>query len=167
MLQRQRALPLNSADFVAIARPAECAAALNYLARSGQVIYDLAAGVYRWRQIMPSAVGESELGPEPPELLAAREITRRREMRVVANQSLEGGICLLQGELGKLKCEVMLDADGRMKRAKCGCSHFFKSGLRQGPCRHLLALRDRTLQSDNAQASLDDWFTQWLRWAQN
>ena len=51
--------------------PGTCAAALNRLAHSGQVIYDLVAGVYRWRQVMPMAVGEAEMGPENQELAQA------------------------------------------------------------------------------------------------
>ena len=43
-------------------------AALRHLANSGQAISDLSAGIYRWRQIMPRALGEAEMGPEHPEL---------------------------------------------------------------------------------------------------
>ena len=63
------------------ADPGTCAAALNHLAHAGQVIYDLAAGVYRWRQVMPMAVGEAEIGPENAELAASRTIVGRRQVR--------------------------------------------------------------------------------------
>ena len=38
-------------------------------------------------------------------------------------------------------CEAVLDADDVYSKAKCTCSYFFKTRLRAGPCRHLLALR--------------------------
>jgi hypothetical protein len=41
---------------------------LRELANAGQVIYDLQDRVYRWRQIMPKAIGQAEIGPEHPEL---------------------------------------------------------------------------------------------------
>jgi hypothetical protein len=50
------------------------AAALNRLALLGQLIHDLPAGLYRWRQIMPVEVSLSQLGPEND---AARR-TRKR-----------------------------------------------------------------------------------------
>src|SRR5262249_22917241 len=43
------------------------AAGLNRLALMGQLIHDLPAGVYRWRQIMPVALSLEQVGPESPE----------------------------------------------------------------------------------------------------
>jgi len=166
-LQRSRAASLADSGLRSVAGMAECAAALNHLARAGQVIYDLAAGVYRWRQIMPSAVGEADIGPEPPELVASRALIRSRAVRVTSRQALDGGSVLLVGEWDTKPIEMLIDADGRIKRAKCSCSHFYKGGLRMGPCRHLLALRDAAERSGEQQQTLDDWFRRWQRWSSN
>ena len=40
------------------------AAGLNRLAGLGQLIHDLPAGLYRWRQMLPVAVSLDQLGPE-------------------------------------------------------------------------------------------------------
>jgi hypothetical protein len=166
-LQRSRAASLADAGLRSVAGAAECAAALNHLARAGQVIYDLDAGKYRWRQIMPSAVGEADIGPEPPELVASRELIRRRAARVTSTQALEGGGKLIQGRCDRTPVELLLDGDGRIKRAKCECSHFFKAGIRKGPCRHLLALRDAAERAGEQAQTLDDWFARWKRWSSN
>jgi uncharacterized Zn finger protein len=34
-----------------------------------------------------------------------------------------------------------LDLEGRVKEASCGCPPFRRSGLREGPCEHMIALR--------------------------
>ena len=59
------------------AAPAFVAAGLNRLALLGQVIHDLHAGLYRWRQIMPVALSLELIGPENPETAAARELVAR------------------------------------------------------------------------------------------
>lgn len=166
-LQTKRSAALNDPALRGVATQAECAAALNHLARAGQVIYDLTAGVYRWRQIMPIAVGEADLGPEPEELVASRALVRSGGVRSTGRRTLEGGLTELRGLCDKLELEMLLDADGRMKQAKCGCSHFRKGGLRMGPCRHLLALRDVANGDGEIRASLDEWFRRWQRWSSN
>jgi hypothetical protein len=35
----------------------------------------------------------------------------------------------------------MLDLEGRVKDAACGCPTFRRAGLREGPCEHMIALR--------------------------
>ncbi|HUY90015.1 MAG TPA: SWIM zinc finger family protein [Pirellulales bacterium] len=166
-MQTERAAPLADSRLAAVASPAECAAALNYLARTGQVIFDLDAGVYRWRQIMPAALGEADLGPEPAELVASREVIRRGEVRLVSREELGDGAELILGKYGTQPLSLTIDADGRMKRAKCSCSHFRRGGLRKGPCRHLLALRDLASGAGSQRDTLDDWFRRWQQWAAN
>lgn len=166
-LQTRRAAPLADPQLAAVASPAECAAALNYLARTGQAIFDLAAGVYRWRQIMPTALGEADLGPEPLELVMSRDLIARGQVRLDSREELTGGGALLIGQSGNQEVELLLDADGRMKRAKCGCKHFRRGGLRQGPCCHLLALRDQSSGEGRQKSTLDEWFRRWQQWSAN
>ncbi|MGC3967920.1 MAG: hypothetical protein QM775_11285 [Pirellulales bacterium] len=63
--------------------------------------------------------------------------------------------------------ELLVDADGVMKRGKCNCSHHFKAGLRMGPCRHLQALRNAAWQDDPAGGSLDAWYERLLKGLSN
>ncbi len=141
------------------AAPALVAAGLNRLAQLGQVIHDLPAGAYRWRQIMPSALSTHELGPEAPETAAGRDLVKQRQVRLERNEpSGASGLRLLAGKVSGTAAEVVLDPDGRIVRGKCTCSHHHQFGLRRGPCRHLQALRRAGQGEGVRSSSLDEWY---------
>ena len=135
------------------------AAGLNRLALLGQVIHDLPAGVYRWRQVMPMPLSWAEMGAENPETEAAREIVAQGQVTVLRDEQTPTGLRLLAGRVPDRSVEVLVDGDGRIMRGKCACSHHFKNGLRRGPCRHLQALRNRAVRSDRPK-TLDRWYSQ-------
>ncbi len=139
------------------AAPAYVAAGLCRLASLGQVVHDLHAGLYRWRQVMPVAVSLEQLGPESPETIAARELVARRTVRVSRDEKRPDGLRILEGESGGRDVSLLLDSDGRMLRGRCTCSHHFSGGLRRGPCRHLQALRSGASGAKKA-SSLESWF---------
>ncbi len=138
------------------------AAGLNRLALKGQVIRDLHAGVYRWRQVMPFVLAPDDLGPGDPETAAARELVSEGKAQVVRDDRRPDGLRVLEGRVPEHPVTVLLDADGRMLRGKCTCSHHFTGGLRRGPCRHLQALRDAA-DARTGSPSLDDWFASLTR----
>ena len=129
--------------------PPVAAAALRQLANAGQVIYDLVDGVYRWRQIMPKAVGQAEIGPEHPELAGARVLMERNRAELTSRQDAPdvsgagAGGYVLGGNVESKPVEILVDADGRIRRGKCLCGYFRQYALKNGPCRHMLALRWR------------------------
>jgi hypothetical protein len=140
------------------APPAEVAAGLNRLALLGQVIHDLPAGLYRWRQIMPVTLSLDQTGSESPETAGAKELlAQRNQVRVERDANTASGLRVLGGKVGERPVELLLDADGRMVRGKCTCSHHFRGGLRRGPCRHLQALRTKALGAKE-QKTLEKWF---------
>ena len=116
-------------------------AGLHLLAKRGQLVYDFAAKLYRWRPLMPMALSATLLGPENEELEAARRFVRDAVVKLERDEPLAGGRRLLVARVGETACEGILDLDGAFRGAKCSCSFFYKSRLRAGPCRHLLALR--------------------------
>jgi hypothetical protein len=119
------------------ARPDVARAGLYRLARLGQCIQDLPAGVVRWRRVMPPEVAIEKAVPENEEAAASRALTAdiRRDER------LANGLRVVEAKFGNQVTEALLDPDGIFRRAKCACSHFHKGGLKKGPCRHLLAVR--------------------------
>jgi hypothetical protein len=139
------------------AAPAFVAAGLNRLALMGQVIHDLHAGVYRWRQIMPLPLALDVIGPENPETIAAKELVENGKVHVTRDDHRADGLRILEGQVPDRPVTLLLDADGRMLRGKCSCSHHFTGGLRRGPCRHLQALRDGSNRRDSP-LSLEAWF---------
>jgi hypothetical protein len=135
------------------------AAGLNRLALLGQLIHDLPAGLYRWRQVMPVALSQEQIGPENPETVAAKQIVADRQVKVKQDEKTPSGLRMLAGQAANHPVELLLDGDGRMIRGKCNCSHHFKGGLRRGPCRHLQALRNSVLAGAK-QPTLEKWFDQ-------
>jgi hypothetical protein len=135
----------------------EILAVLNQLAGLGQVIHDLHAGVYRWRQVMPVTLSAELVGPEDPETVAAREIVKTTSVQITRDETRADGLRILEGKILDRPVTLLIDADGRMLRGKCSCSHHFTGGLRKGPCRHLQALRDKT-SIRKGPASLAAWF---------
>lgn len=148
-LQNRRALPLSELlTATALPRP-ELAAALNHLAYAGQIIHDLSTNLYRWRQIMPQALGEAEIGPENAELAASRQIVAAGRVSILRIEPVSGAR-LIQGNADATPVEILIDPDQRIKRGKCLCGHFKTYGLRNGPCRHMLALRDLAMNPPDA-----------------
>lgn len=140
----------RAADFAMLRREAGendeflLAAALRHLAQTGQVIYDLSHGVYRYRQIMSQPLGESQLGPEDPELAGARELIANGKVQLIDRQDGPNLTRVIIGKVEGKPVEILLDADERIRRGKCLCGHYKKYGLRNGPCRHMIALRSGT-----------------------
>jgi len=139
------------------AAPAYVAAGLNRLALMGQLIHDLHAGVYRWRQIMPVALALETTGPENAETVAARALVQEGRVKIARNDQRPDGLHILEGQVNERPVTLLLDADQRILRGKCTCSHHFTGGLRRGPCRHLQALRDTALAKPT-NSTLDAWF---------
>jgi hypothetical protein len=163
-----RAVRLEDLASRLVTRPAACLAALDRLAHTGQVIFDLDAGVYRWRQVMSQALGERELGPENPEFAAARQLLAKRKVHVQSKQSGPTGSLLIQAQVDNQGVEVFVNGDGQITRGKCKCSHHYKGGIRMGPCRHLLAARDAAMEKDETKPStLDNWYERLRTWSQN
>lgn len=122
---------------------------LHELAKRGQLAYDFASGVYRWRPIMDVALSESMLGPEPEEVVEGRALAGGVK---IERTERVAGKTLYIAHVQKTACEAMVDGDGVISKAKCSCSHFHRMRLRGGPCRHLLALRLHALAKAQAAA---------------
>lgn len=114
---------------------------LHTLSQQGQIVYDFAAGLYRYRPVMPVALSEAVVGPEPEEVLAGKRLAQNGEVSLRREELLTQGRTLYQADVNRQACEALIDLDGAMSKAKCGCSHFRRFAMRKGPCRHLLALR--------------------------
>jgi hypothetical protein len=137
----QHASPRELADATGLPEDVTVAS-LHELAKHGQAIVDFAAGCYRYREVMPFALSEAVVGPEHPELAEGRKLAREKRVKVKREEALAGGKRLYVFEAGSGISEAVIDADGMLRSTKCSCSYAFKnSGLRAGPCRHVVALR--------------------------
>lgn len=120
--------------------------ALIELAKRGQCIHDVGAGLYRWRPILPVALTDALLGPESPELTEGKRLAEK-DVKIERDTPLPTGRRLLGARVGGTGCEGVLDLDGGFSAAKCSCSFFHQNKLRRGPCRHLFALRAAATRS--------------------
>jgi len=160
-MQGRRAAAFADIDLGCGGQPAQTAAALNHLAHTGQLIHDLPNALYRWRQIMPMALGEAELGPENEELTASKEILVRKKAKLDSRTEAVDGFLVTGVAEGK-PVELFLNVDGLIKCGKCVCSHHYQFGIRAGPCRHLLALRSLAMRETESavESSLAGWYQQ-------
>ena len=140
LLQERRSMSLSQLITATYAAAEPVTAALRRLAFAGQVIHDLPHGVYRFRQVMPMALDEAQLGPENPELSGARHLMLTRDSTLERTDRTERGVVLI-GKVESTPVEILVDLDGRIRRGKCLCGHFRQYGIRNGPCRHMIALR--------------------------
>lgn len=140
-LKKSRSASLADVERVSRLQRPSALAALRHLAHSGQVICDLSAGLYRWRQIMPQALGEEQIGPDHPELLGARQIMAQRPVKLESREAGPNGVLVLAGKIDGCPVEMVLDAESNVKRGKCVCGYYRKYLLRNGPCRHMLVMR--------------------------
>jgi hypothetical protein len=141
---------------------ADSAATLRHLAQAGQAIADLPGGVFRWRQIMPQALGEAEIGPEHAELAGARQIMASKPVKVESREEGPNGSVILAGKVDGTPVEVLLDAERNTKRGKCVCGYYRKFSLRNGPCRHMIVLR--RLLEQQTRPSVGTWDQRMKGW---
>jgi hypothetical protein len=143
------------------AAPHLVAAGLNRFALLGQLIHDLAAGVYRWRQILPVELSLKQVRTDSPEAEAARELVARGRVSVTRDETVSG-VHVLAGKIENREVEVVTDADGKITRGRCNCSHYFRFKLRAGPCRHMQALRRKA--GGRSVATVEQWYRSLTGW---
>jgi hypothetical protein len=91
-----------------------------------------------------------------------------KKVAIESQQSTGTGLRLFVGKVDGKPVELLLDADGMIKRGKCVCGHHRKGGLRMGPCQHLLALRQfATLGESERGGPATDWFDRLRRSSNN
>jgi len=140
-LSNQRAASLDSIVRSAYLSKEVVSSALNELALRGQVIFDLHAGLYRWRSILPLPLSDKEIAPPHPELQAAEGLAKSGKATVKEALAGPRGGVILTGKVESIECETLIDGDGMIRRGKCLCGWHRKNGIRNGPCRHIQALR--------------------------
>jgi hypothetical protein len=146
--------PLSFETLVAGAGAAKDAvrAALQLECLRGRVLYDVAKATYRPRELMATPVDEATIrfGTEK-EARAHRLLGDGEpgagEVKVTKVHEVVGEGTRIHGEVVDREAvrsffpAFTLDLEGRVKEASCGCPAFRRSGLREGPCEHMLALR--------------------------
>jgi len=121
----------------------EASMLLQKLCLQGKAMFDPGRNVYRWRDLFPTFDSYEDDQGASLEVRKGLELFRGKKTEVVGDE-IQAGIRYLAGEIsskGKvLRPLLELDEDNRPKYAQCSCSHYNYHKLRQGPCRHMVAL---------------------------
>ncbi|WP_437969829.1 SWIM zinc finger family protein [Sorangium sp. So ce260] len=146
-LLRERG-PLPLAALADGARAEDARAALQLECLRGRVLYDVARRVYRPRELFAEPVDEREIRYSSPReaaahrLLGAPGAVRPTKVHEIAGEGTE-----IHGEVADREAHrdfsprFTMDLEGRVSDAWCSCPTFRRSGLREGPCEHMIALR--------------------------
>jgi hypothetical protein len=129
-LATELGLPIGSAS-----------ATLRQLCAAGKAMFDSDLNAYRWRELYP----EFDLDKLDNGGLEEREgLDLFREGTVMIEQEVQDNgarkVMATVQDSGPESTEVELDEDGRVVYAECTCSHFRFHKLREGPCRHMVAV---------------------------
>jgi len=115
---------------------------LQKLCLQGKVMYDPSRGIYRFRDLFPTLDFYKE-SDSSKDQTAGVKLSRKKQFKVESVEEV-GEVKYLSGSInsdGKtISPKVELDLDGRPKFALCTCPYFNYNKLRQGPCRHMVAL---------------------------
>ncbi|MBN9521226.1 SWIM zinc finger family protein [bacterium] len=137
--------------------------ALQLGCQHGQLMFDIATGLYRLR---PVAAGPLDLARlqyrNHREKVAFDLMTRRGAVRIASENRIAGQGLELTGEVSvaedkrDYRPQMLLADEGQVKRAVCTCAAFRKQGLKGGPCVHLIALRLAYADREAKRAAADD-----------
>ncbi|WP_437534581.1 SWIM zinc finger family protein [Sorangium sp. So ce726] len=146
-LLRERG-PLPLAALAAGGGAEDARAALQLECLRGRVLYDVARRVYRPRELFADPVDERDIRYSSPReaaahrLLGAPGAVRPTKVHEIAGEGTE-----IHGEVADREAHrdfaprFTMDLEGRVSDAWCSCPTFRRSGLREGPCEHMIALR--------------------------
>ncbi len=127
-------------------------AALQLECLRGRVLYDIAKGTYRPRELLSTPVDEAVIryGSEREERahrLLGDGSAGAGEVKVTKVHEVVGTGTRLHGEVVDREAvrsffpSFLLDLEGRVREASCGCPTYKRAGMREGPCEHMIALR--------------------------
>lgn len=133
-------------------RPEEARVVLQRACLRGQVLFDVDRQVYRPRALLAEPVDDGAIRyGSPREALAHRLLgdgatgavgdVRVTKLHVIVGEGME-----VEGEIRDKQLQrtfnprFALDLEGQVGEAWCNCATYLRSGLREGPCEHMIAL---------------------------
>ncbi len=121
---------------------------LQRLCLRGQIVFDIADGVFRPRSIFGYAVADdvtafgSEREREAHRLLSKKNAVEVTKLHDRGSDGVEvHGEVKDESQQRTYAPRFTSDVEGRVSEAHCTCPRFRRSGLREGPCEHMIALR--------------------------
>lgn len=138
-LRAHLALTVDAFAKLANLEPAVARSALQQLCAAGQAMFD--SGIYRHRLLFADL--DLQAGEVGREERLGIGLARDGDVTVDADDFVDGVrqvIATVTDGDRSVTVRIDTDADRSITYAQCTCSHFRYHKLRQGPCRHIVAL---------------------------
>jgi hypothetical protein len=156
LLNERGPMSLTALASAAQAKPEAARAALQLECLRGRVLYDVAHDVYRPRELFAEPVDEKLIRYGSPREAKAHRLlgvgvgagaTGTGEVKLTKIHEIAGEGIEIHGEVIDKEAHrdfpprFTMDLEGRVTDAWCTCPTFRRTGLREGPCEHMIALR--------------------------
>ena len=122
--------------------------ALQVACQRGLAMFDVAREVYRYRPLTGVPLDPGRLEFRNARERRAHDLCAEKgAVKIVTENRIHDVGLELTGKVAvaadkrEYRPELLLDDDGRVKKAECTCAFFRKHQLKEGPCEHLIALR--------------------------
>ena len=129
-------------------KPADARAALQHLCQEGLVMFDLARDVFRLRPLAAQPIDPARLAYRNPrerdahDLLAAKDAVKLVKEDRIYGQGIElTGKVNVAAEKREYRPQMLVDGEGRVRKAECTCRFYRANKLKEGPCAHIYAVR--------------------------
>ncbi|MBN9119366.1 MAG: SWIM zinc finger family protein [Planctomycetes bacterium] len=131
--------------------------------QNGELMYDIANGVYRHRPLTEKPIDLARLQfRNPREKVAHDLLTRGKAVRITGENRIAGigleltGTVTVTEEKRDYRPQMVLADEGQVRKVTCTCAPFRKQGIKGGPCVHLIALRLAFAEKEAKKAKSDD-----------
>jgi hypothetical protein len=137
--------------------------ALQVGCQNGELMFDIANNVYRFRPITGEPLDLNRLQfRNPREKVAHDLLTRRGAVKIQSENRIAGvgleltGQVTVTEEKRDYRPQMVLADEGQVRKVSCTCATFRKHGIKAGPCVHLIALRLAFAEKEARKAKSDD-----------
>jgi hypothetical protein len=137
--------------------------ALQLDCQNGELMFDIANGVYRYRPIVEKPLDLTRLQYRNVREKVAHDLLTRRGAVKIQSENRIAGIGLeLTGQVSvaedkrDYRPQMVLADEGQVRKVTCTCATFRKHGIKGGPCVHLIALRLAFAEKEAKKAKSDD-----------
>lgn len=131
--------------------------------QNGELMYDIANGVYRHRPLTEKPLDLARLQfRNVREKVAHDLLTRRGAVRITGENRIAGvgleltGTVSVTEEKRDYRPQMVLADEGQVRKVTCTCATFRKQGIKGGPCVHLIALRLAFAEKEAKKSKADD-----------
>lgn len=120
----------------------DASALLQKLCLQGKAMFDPNRNLYRWRDLFPTLdiYQESESSREERFGIELANQNKVRKTTDEVKAEIRYLAAAVEDKKGTFSPLLELDSDNRPKYAQCNCPFYNYNKLRQGPCRHMVAL---------------------------